>query len=187
MRIVELKDLRAIADRYLQSAREQLLEHRGITPVVVLSGPADERPDEVIVLVDPQVMNSSDRKEAFAQMIKERIRDGGFTATLFMSDTYMLRTSSNAEASVVLVLSRHGLGCREIAAMGIGHVYEAITVTLESITGHTMILQMEYTRDADGKVTGFKPVEDAGKMGPSRFKFFDTPDPELPKEFSPQR
>lgn len=165
-----LDQLREKGHKLLAGARQQLLETNQVLPVVVLGDSFDGMPD-MIIAVRGDFDNSA--KNHFADLIKAKIDEHGFSYSVFMSDTWFIELSDSSQFKTVSRLQEQGIGLQQIAAMGLGTLKEQVTLCIEAVDKEDITMGQSYTRDAQGKPVLFGDVAELPphRRG-GRFKFF---------------
>ena len=163
--------LKKLAREYLDFAKQHLQNTGSAEPVIILADPMEDgRPDEIVMLENPDNLNDDRAKDVLTDTIRQRIADGGFTAVLSLVDSYQLILKDPSLLPLYQQLRGMGMHSPEIAKMGVGTVEECINISVEVIDGQGFILTQPYTRDGGITFGDLREIDQPVISG--RFKFF---------------
>ena len=133
----DIESLKEGAYELLADAKKQLVKTGDIIPVIALLDPMDENAKTTLIAVEGPIMNSDEGKERLAADVKQQIRAHGFTAVLFLSDTFTLMLTKQETPKAMYLRETLPLGNTQLARMGYGKLTEQLTVTIETIDGYS--------------------------------------------------
>lgn len=174
MRGIDLEKYKIVGRKYLELAARQLREHGSVVPFILLTCSPTE-PDELID-IDPRLLASESRKDAMAESLHARIREGGFMAVSSMFEADSLQVKSPEEGQMIRRLKATGLSIPEIhGRYGLGIRTEMVFFSTETISGDGFELLVEYRRVGDTIEVGPVQCRD-GVPTSGRMKFFGEQD-----------
>ncbi len=166
------EQLEAIAMRWVDSAKEQLTRTGSVVPTIFCGDPMDDSPD-LMVAIDPEMMNDHEAKRAITLRVKGEIAKHGYTYSIFVSDIYSMNVKPEKVVEFRLLQALGVYSFKELAAAGIGDLEEKVMVAVGTLERGSMVYECRYYREGpEEKVVRFDDVTLHGKMDGGMFKFF---------------
>jgi hypothetical protein len=159
---MDLDQLRTKAKEMLALAREDLRKTKTVKPRVAFFDAMDGSGTTLVLLDQDINFNSPSHKNAFSQRMRQLADEHGYTACVFVSDTWSTGLQTLAQSATVDVVRRK-FGCDLVQACRLLDIpmYEQVAVLVQTL-GPCLRIVQTYWRDKRGRVTEFEaPVEES--------------------------
>ena len=150
------------AKHLMEFTCKRMLKGQEIIPMFVLLTQAENQ----IVAVDPDMMNDGPAKDALAVSIRERIKETGVEACLFLSDMWRSVFEDGPEGyRKAMFMAEHGINATRGKELGLCQLVESIMIRVEGrpepgMPGFRYAMSRDYKRNKHGRVVELSEIEE---------------------------